>query len=465
MKSPQQLTNVAAFAALAAFTALPGASATPFSYNPYMANECATSLLSHKSPAFGAIAPGLDESYTTFVDFAYPVITDKDPTEQLEQTDDSPKQGMVRRLEATSPDLQKIEAFFETSLEKNAKSLNSKAAYYVMPWPSNYWANYQDGINHRWDPEQPSAPEKYATAFGLDATAFMDKISETTGILSGKNRKSCSSDADCANENDGSECAIREGEQQGYCIPTWFGICHAWAPAALLEPEPRCAVEKNGVIFQPMDIKALLTQVYDDGLVGTVMTGARFMGSDSDVTKDQFGRYSDGSRRDLGAGFLHVALANIIGRFNSSLVLDVTGGAEVWNQPVYSYEVVGQTELTPTEAANQYYGQSQYPFNSEAKRVMYTETKVTWMIEAYEDGGLVSSGRASRYAHTKTYTYLLELDDAYNILGGEWVGDSNEDHPDFLWLPKARPTLATITDVGLSYQNVRELLDEATNCE
>eukprot|EP00644_Phytophthora_capsici_P013162 jgi/Phyca11/560856/estExt2_Genewise1.C_PHYCAscaffold_50847 len=360
--------------------------------------------------------------------------------------------------------MKKIENFFHSSLELNLKRLSGNAAYYVMPWPSSYWPVYMDGINQRWDSNQPSAAEKYATAFGVDPNAFMEKISKFSGIDSMKSHRSCSSNDGCKGLDDGSMCAIREGQQQGYCVPMWYGICHAWAPAALLEPEPRCAVKKNGVTFQPMDIKALLTQVYDDGGVKTVFTGARFDGPDSSASKDQYGRYIDGSRRDLGPGYMHVALANIVGRFNSSVVLDVAGGAEVWNQPVYSYQVISQRELTPTAAANEFYGQHTYPFNGEAKRIMYTETTVTWMVETYDNGGLVSSGRASKHMGRKTYTYLLELDNEYNILGGEWVGSSNDDHPDFLWLPESRPSLDRITEVDISYRNVRELLDQATHC-
>ncbi|RLN26350.1 hypothetical protein BBO99_00004919 [Phytophthora kernoviae] len=328
-----------------------------------------------------------------------------------------------------------------------------------------YWAIYQDGINYRWSSSEPSATEKYANAFGLDANALMASVSQSTGILSmASTSTSCWSDWDCAGLNDGSICARRDGEWQGYCIPSWYGICHAWSPAALLEPEPNCAVEYNGVTFQPMDIKALLSEVYDGANIGTVFTGVRFYGPDSDATTDQYGRYTNASRRDLGPGFMHAALANIIGRFNASVVMDVKADAEVWNQPIYSYEVHTQTEMTPTEAASQYYGQSTYPFNSAVQRIVYTETSVTWVVESYEDGGLVASGHAANYMTTQTYTYLLELDNEYNILGGEWVGNSNSDHPDFLWLPQARPDLSTVTEVGLSYQNVRTLLDKATHC-
>ncbi|KAF4046328.1 Transglutaminase elicitor [Phytophthora infestans] len=279
-------------------------------------------------------------------------------------------------------------------------------------------------------------------------------------------KTSCWTNWDCASRRDGSVCARRDGEARGYCIPTWYGICHAWAPAALLEPEPNCAVDYNGVTFQPMDIKALLSEVYDGANLATVFTGARFYGSDtgSGDDTDEYGRYTDSSRRDLGPGFMHVALANIIGRFNASVVMDVTAGAEVWNQPIYSYKVLTQREMTPGDAANLFFQVSPYPFNNAAQRIMYVETSVSWMVETFEDGGLVRSGHASKYETSKTYKYLLELDNNYNILGGEWLEESQSDHPDFLWFPKARPDLSLVTKVGLSYQNVRMLLDMATKC-
>ncbi|KAI9984719.1 hypothetical protein PInf_006088 [Phytophthora infestans] len=215
-----------------------------------------------------------------------------------------------------------------------------------------------------------------------------------------------------------------------------------------------------------MDIKALLSEVYDGANLATVFTGARFYGSDtgSGDDTDEYGRYTDSSRRDLGPGFMHVALANIIGRFNASVVMDVTAGAEVWNQPIYSYKVLTQREMTPGDAANLFFQVSPYPFNNAAQRIMYVETSVSWMVETFEDGGLVRSGHASKYETSKTYKYLLELDNNYNILGGEWLEESQSDHPDFLWFPKARPDLSLVTKVGLSYQNVRMLLDMATKC-
>ncbi|KAG4053956.1 hypothetical protein PC123_g10916 [Phytophthora cactorum] len=495
-------TSFVAKVATLAGLLLPEATGTPFANNPVTIVSSATSL-SHTSPAFGGIAPGTDLSVLTYEVHEYKVTTfhssNSSSTTSTTTTNNggktstttsitsaksaSTKQltvfksslvgngstlGVVheRTLEETTSDIQKLESHFGTSLELNVNNLASDAAYYVMPWPSSYWAIYLDGINYRWkSASEPSATEKYANAFGLDPDVLMTSVSKSTGVDSmAASSSSCWTNWDCASKRDGSVCARRDGEARGYCIPTWYGICHAWAPAALLEPEPSCAVDYNGVTFQPMDIKALLSEVYDGSNLATVFTGARFYGSDRDDSTDEYGRYTDSSRRDLGPGFMHVALANIIGRFNASVVMDVTAGAEVWNQPIYSYKVLTQTEMTPSDAANQYFQVSTYPFNHEAQRIMYVETSVSWMVETFEDGGLVSSGRASKYENSKTYKYLLELDNDYNILGGEWVGESQSDHPDFLWLPKARPDLSLVTEVGLSYQNVRMLLDMATNC-
>lgn len=369
-----------------------------------------------------------------------------------------------RHLETSSTDIARLEAFFKTSMETNVEKLSQKSSAPTMPWPSSYWPVYLDGINYQWNQNQDSPAAKYASAFGLDVQTFTKSISQATGILSQSTRTACYSNAQCTSLGDGSVCSKRSGEFQGYCIPSWFGICHAWTPASILETEPKCAVTKNGVTFQVMDIKALLTQIYDGAQLSTVFTGVRFNGVDSTTPKDKYGRYTDSSRRDLGPGYFHIAMGNILGKFKKTFILDVTGGAEVWNQPVYSYEVLEQTELTTKQGAQKYFSTSKYPFNSKAKSLMYVQTKVTWMVESLEDGPLVTNGRAQLYTNSGTYTYLLELDSSKNILGGEWVGNSKDDHPDFLWFATAKPADSTVTSVGLSYQNVRSLLDESLKC-
>ncbi|KAJ8556716.1 hypothetical protein ON010_g9247 [Phytophthora cinnamomi] len=302
------------------------------------------------------------------------------------------KMEKKRHLEAnTNKDIAKLEAYFGTSMEVNLASLPTVGVHTPSPWPGPYWPTYQDGINVIWSPGEASPAEKYATAFGLDVTDFMDKVSKDNGIDSMSSHTVCSSDSDCSSLTDGSSCAIRTGKSSGYCIPTWYGICHAWTPAAMLETEPRCAVTYNGVTFQPMDLKALVSDVYDGATVSTVFTGTRYNGG-TDST-DEYGRHSSDSYRDLNPAFFHIAAANLLGKLNATFIADVTAGSEVWNQPVRGFKVYEQTNMTLKEAASTFYGLDEYPWNAAAKSIVYVKARMSWIFETYTDGALVSTGK------------------------------------------------------------------------
>ncbi|GMF26647.1 unnamed protein product [Phytophthora fragariaefolia] len=373
------------------------------------------------------------------------------------------KLGKKRHLEAvTNKDIAKLEAFFGTKMEMTLKDLPTLGVHTPSPWAGPYWPTYQDSINVVWSEGSPSPAEKYATAFGKDVTTFMDAVSKKSGVDSQSNRKKCSSNDDCSTLTDGSRCAIREGKTSGYCIPTWFGICHAWAPAAILEAEPNCPVKYNGVTFQPMDIKGLISKVYDGASVPTVFTGTRFNGGAD--TPDEYGRHSSDAYRDLNPAYFHIAAANILGKLNSTFVVDVTAGSQVWNQPVRGFKVYEQTAMSLEEAAQTFYGLEAYPWNAAAKSIVYVKTRLSWIYETYTDGGLVRSGDINQYTTGAYYYYLLELDDAGTIIGGEWVYGSDDDHPDFLWFGKSKPAANTVTSVGLSYSDVSMLLEESVAC-
>ncbi|KAJ0391737.1 hypothetical protein P43SY_010376 [Pythium insidiosum] len=366
-------------------------------------------------------------------------------------------------------DITRLEAHFKTKMVRSLKELEKhpSSEFTPAPWPASYWPIFQDGINFPWNYEndKQSPAEKYARAYGHEPKKFMDKISEVNGILSQKERRACSTDQECESLKDGSACGKRIGEAKGHCIPRWFGICHAWAPAAIEEREPSCAVTKNNVTFQPVDIKALMTQAYDGSHLATVFTGARFNGPDEPANKDKDGRYVDPARRDLGPGFFHIAVHNIMGIHKKSCVVDVSSGAEVWNQPVRSYQVVKLEEMSPSDGAQRFFQKPVYTFNEQAKKVAYVQLTLRWVVEGVENGPLVSTGIVDRYTHSATYEYLLELDAQSNIIGGEWVNESREKHPDFLWFPAGRPSMNTVTDLGLSYKDIRELLDASADCK
>ncbi|KAG1705011.1 hypothetical protein DVH05_005036 [Phytophthora capsici] len=429
--------------------------ASPLQYDPYTPVNISTPLTS-SHPAYGAQTEGCIEP-----------IVPEDPN-QAKAESMIIQADIYRKLrsmeDTTNSDIQDLETYFGTKMEVNFQTLKqqySSGHAPATPWASSYWPTFQDSINYVWKTGEPSASEKYATAYGLNVTEFKDKISERSGVDSRRRSTRCTADSDC---KDGSVCGKRDGISSGYCIPGWFGICHAWAPAAILEPEPQCDVTKNNVTFHVMDIKGLVTSIYDGAEIKTVFTGARFSGLDSPANKDQYGRFTDAARRDLGPGYFHIAITNVMAKQNRSFVVDVTAGSEVWNQPVRSFNVQSMDLVDTRVASMQYFGVPSYPFNDKMVRLAYVKTTFSWVSESYKDGPLVSSGRIDRYTESKDYEYLLELDADYNIIGGEWVGQSKDEHPDFLWLPTAKPSASAVTSTGLKYADVQELLNLSQSC-
>ena len=61
------------------------------------------------------------------------------------------------------------------------------------------------------------------------------------------------------------------------------------------------------------------------------------------------------------------------------------------------------------------------------------------------------------YTQTDHYEYVLELDAAGKIIGGEWVGEARYTHPDFLWLP-IKSSVATVAGGKISYDEVKKLM-------
>ncbi|OWZ09967.1 Transglutaminase elicitor [Phytophthora megakarya] len=349
-----------------------------------------------------------------------------------------------RRLEesTTRYDIDNLEEFFGTKMELKLKKLPTSGVYNPTPWAGSNWPAYLDSINYEWNTGEPSPAEKYAQAFRLDVKDFMNN--------------------ECFDPVIDTVCAKRTGQTSGYCIPTWFGLCHAWAPAAILEKEPNCPVTYNGVTFNPMDIKALLTDVYSDSNMSTLITGVRYNGAEDEI--NDYGSHTEYSYRDLNPGYFHIAAANILGTLNSTFIIDRDAGYEVWNQPVIGFKVYEQTNMTTEETAQTFFGLESYPWNDNATSIVYVKSRLSWANETFTDGGLVASGLNQNFTVGAFYDYLLELDEEENIIGGEWLYDSNNNHPDFLWLPMNKPTEDVVTSIGLRYSDVAMLLAKAVAC-
>ncbi|MDP2344666.1 MAG: pre-peptidase C-terminal domain-containing protein [Deltaproteobacteria bacterium] len=246
-------------------------------------------------------------------------------------------------------------SLFSASLNYKLAELPAQGEAARIPWAGSYWPVYQDGLNHKWDGANDAPSTKYAKAFA--GTGVEDAVSRANGIDSQAHRTKCTA-ADAATKcktDLGEECSFRAGKTEGYCIPTWFGICHAWAPAAIMAVEPQKEVTRNGVTFKINDLKALSSLVHEG--VETKFVSLRCESDDrvgadeaKDVDFDADGRPTQRECRDSNAGSFHVLVANFLGVQRAAFVFDRTYDDEVWNQPLRGYKVVDTRTVDFNEA-------------------------------------------------------------------------------------------------------------------
>jgi hypothetical protein len=347
-----------------------------------------------------------------------------------------------------------------------------------IPWPDTYWPTYKDGTNQRWQGNDTLSPlEKYDRAFNdwTPPEGFMD-LKPFKGCYSGtaegqfdkdyytqlgpaasyqskyRGNAKARNGVDDDDDDEVDECSDNDG------VETWWGLCHAWAPAAILESEPARAVTHNGVKFEVGDLKGLLITMYD-------RSSARMLGgrcNDKEVERDEHGRIKADQCRDVNAGSFHVVVANMLGKHQQAFVEDKTYNYEVWNQPVRSFKVASMEEVTARDAMTALGQESEtYTYNDKAVQFFKVRTRLSYIFEPHSPTTYPLLPRIDSYTRTDTYDYILELDAGGEILGGEWIGSSKTSHPDFLWLP----TRARGGNPHVSLDKVRMLVKQSLDPE
>lgn len=226
----------------------------------------------------------------------------------------------------------------------------------AVPIAGDYWAVYKDSINVRWNGDEMSPAEKVEKAFNLPG--FAKYVTENFGVYQ-DGFTACATNEDCKDETDKTaECAKprvpETSDKPGRCVPTWWGICHGWAPYAVSEPAPKNSVTRNGVTFHPGDLTALMSFIYGQELPTKFLSG-RCNQFDKNLSTDSQGRVVAGECRD-NPGTTFIIATNLIGKRKQGFVVDRTADYEVWNQPVEGYKVTNAVdgkklkEITKAEA-------------------------------------------------------------------------------------------------------------------
>lgn len=308
-------------------------------------------------------------------------------------------------------------------------------------WSESYWPSNLGGIAYRWNSPNPE-PFK----FKLKSKAEVLKMSEAE-----LSELSPAELYDIAMGDYSYSLTKKVLSKYSPKDLWWEGICHGWAQAAsnYAEPDKTVITNKDGVKvpFGASDVKGLISMhdaFNSKGMYVRVGDRCSVPGKVAGEENEEDGKLPVVSKRDaerpecadVNAGAFHIVLSSMIGLNDHGFVADVDRFNDVWNQPVTAYEsiVLGEEELNANDIKNG------------VSRKLRVKTKMTYGEElmfydpeeaAKGELGFVSkepvTGTPAQTTKSKDYEYVLELDIAGNIIGGEWI---SETRPDMLWMKK-----------------------------
>lgn len=342
--------------------------------------------------------------------------------------------------------------------EKNlrVKSLETK------PWSDSYWPIYAGMLGQRYndlemrffefkdylDYYKKNPVEKLIANKAFDILAPSEKYDYLFGFKNNELTERNWAEGKYYQDNSGK-------------VESWMGLCHGWAAAAIMLPEPKktlnIEVSGNNIPFYVSDIKAFGTLLYANGEFETRFIGGR---CNTKAPKlDNMKRPIEPDCLDNNPGTWHLAIVNQLGVFNRSLVIDATYDYQVWNQPLasYSYSYFNVKNNKPSDllenAVVRVSEWSKDPYKKvRAPKAEYI-VGVEMAIEYVRENSPSRDEDQEVFTQEVVYEYDLELDKDYKIIGGEW---RNLNHPDFLWVPVigAFPVNAGDVDAGFDVKNI-----------
>jgi hypothetical protein len=333
----------------------------------------------------------------------------------------------------------------ETSLVAlEAQGLTSGASR-VQAWSGHFWPNYQGGLAARWaDPAFPRTDWGEAERYVQDTPwdrSYRDLLSpaEKYDLVTGFTPHEAGS-LTAHQWNLGRREYVTTAT-----VATWQGICHGWSAASLFLANPVRPVYVNGpqgqVLFSVDDIKALGSLYWANGNYSTVYAGWRC--NESEPALDADGRVLPPKCFDVNPADWHLVLSHMIAARGESFIVDAENGTQVWNKPVMDFRFeffdVADYNRKSTRFRNVIRERSRL---GRLRYANYRSAETVWVvgvrsIVTFGDGQPAGVHTTDR--KVLTFTYDLELDADFRVLGGEWRDGK---HPDFLWRPEyqSRPS-------------------------
>lgn len=235
----------------------------------------------------------------------------------------------------------------------------------------------------------------------------------------------------------------------------WEGFCNGRCAAGMLTDEPVNPVRvKNAdgveIVFEPNDIKALLTASYFYVEKYAQMGVPNFDPKGAEKVVDR-----------ANAAAFDMALRAMIGESERPFVVDIEPGNEIWN-----YLAVGYTRRMGELRAIAPQAQEASSVPARAVSQVDVATRVYYVNDiesiARHNGpttDLIKPAN-SPYVFQRDYHYTLYLNAKGQIISGAWQGDK---HPDFAWFPEGAGTdEAQGTNPHLPFEKVMGLQRKST---
>jgi len=234
-------------------------------------------------------------------------------------------------------------------------------------------------------------------------------------------------------------------------LPSWFGICHGWAPATYEIRKPIKSINVTAadgittIRFFPDDIKALASLYWANVHYTTNFVGGicRVQKPKTPISDNSTGLYLETPCHSINPGALVMILGNHVGIKRKNLVLDPLSDPEVWNQPIMSYLfryynlITKDFSRSPTRTRipisvikNSNNKFLNFLSRQAHKNTVYVTGIYINVTYAYETSPVHSNRPMDDFNKTDEFIAALELDENNNILGGEWKYNV---HPNFLW--------------------------------
>ncbi len=330
----------------------------------------------------------------------------------------------------------------------------------TYPWSGDYWSTRTGGLSHRWQ----ISDDKRGTYKDFQY-AWLSKDNFSAGSVTESVDIATLSPAEkydllmsrydfplAKHERERQEEAVDSASKD---VPNWFGLCHGWAPATLMEKEPAAvAIMTNAeglqIPFYSGDVKGLLSKIYADNEAETRFMGTRCNIEKKDIKRTLSGRIKQDECRDTNPGAFHLVMTEMLGDADAAkrkgFVMDMTASSEVWNQPVTAFKILKADErkwhwITDGNRMNRAKG---------TVSLVDVVAEVSYVGEIYSSRDPQMNAR-DEYTNKMEIAYTLELDEKGFIIGGEWK--KNGTHPDFIWELTSRP------DTSKSYLNL-EVVDK-----